>query len=58
MRYERYIYIALMVLLFTGFLDTPLSFLVNGLYSLFCKVSFMPEELSMILNYVSYGLFG
>ena len=29
MQYERYVMIALMILLFTGLLDTPISFLTN-----------------------------
>lgn len=58
MKYEKYIYIALMVLLFTGFLDLPLSFLVTSLLNLLFKISFMPIELFKILEYVSSGLFG
>ncbi len=34
MQYERYIYIALMLLLFTGVLSTPLSYVSNFLYRL------------------------
>ena len=35
MKYERYIMLAVMILLFTGLLSTPLSFLVNVIYSAF-----------------------
>lgn len=40
MRYERYIMIGLMVLLFTGILDTPIAFLTNKLMSL---IAFLPN---------------
>lgn len=43
MRYERYIQFGLMVLLYLGFLDRPLSFLVNGLaHGLFWLVELLP----------------
>lgn len=40
MMYERYIMIALMVLLFTGILDTPIAFLTNKLMRL---IAFLPS---------------
>ncbi len=57
MRYERYIYIALLVVVGLGFISGPLSFVTgwigDGLFSL----TKMPEsELSILLSYVSYGL--
>ncbi len=42
-RYEQYIRIGLFVALFTGVLDTPLNFLVNGLGRLLCTVFGLPN---------------
>ncbi len=42
MQYERYIMIGLFVLLFTGILSTPLSFLSNLIISLFDRITEMP----------------
>lgn len=39
MQYERYIYIALMVLVFTGVLSTPISIVGDALYSLLLTLS-------------------
>ena len=39
MQYERYIMIGLFVLLFTGILSTPLSFLSNIIFNLIYKVT-------------------
>ena len=44
MRYERYGMILLMVLLLTGLLDTPLSFLRDGLLDLLTGVCFWPFD--------------
>ena len=44
MRYERYGMILLMVLLLTGVLDTPLSFLRDGLLDLLTGVCFWPFD--------------
>lgn len=58
MKYEKYIYIAFMVIVALGFVSIPLGyatdFIVNkGLF----KISFMPKsELNTILNYVGNGL--
>ena len=40
MMYERYIMIALMILLFTGVLDTPISFLTSKLLNF---ISILPN---------------
>ncbi len=43
MQYERYIYMGLMLLLFLGVLDGPLSFIVNKLFFLMGKLVNMPD---------------
>ncbi len=45
MKYEKYIYIVLMVALFAGALDTPLYFLRNGLLSGLGFIANLPFEL-------------
>jgi Zn-dependent protease len=40
MQYERYIQIGLFILLFTGILSTPLSFLSSAIIKLFMKIAF------------------
>lgn len=45
MKYERYIMIGLMVLLFTGILTTPLSWLSEMIFSLFESVAYIPLKL-------------
>ena len=45
MQYERYIMIGLFVLLFTGILTTPLSFLSNAVLSLLDSVAALPFSL-------------
>lgn len=45
MQYERYIMIGLFVLLFTGILTTPLSFLSNAVLSLLNSVAALPFSL-------------
>lgn len=42
-RYEQYIRIGLFVALFTGVLDTPLNFLVNGLGRVLCRLFGLPD---------------
>ncbi len=39
MQYERYIYLALMVILFTGVLSTPLAYAGNFVYDLLCTLA-------------------
>ena len=38
MQYERYVYIVLIVLLYTGILSGPLSNVSNAIYSAFCRL--------------------
>ncbi len=45
LRYERYGFVLLAVLLYTGLLDTPLNFLRNGLLDLYMKVCTWPANL-------------
>ena len=40
MRYEKYIYIVLMIALFLGFLDTPINFVTNLFMKLIFAVTF------------------
>ncbi len=42
MQYERYIYLALIVLIFTGALDVPLSAASNFIFGLLDTVAFLP----------------
>ena len=50
MRYERYIYLGLMAMLFLGALDTPLYFLSNGLMNGLYGLASLPFELLGILR--------
>lgn len=45
MRYERYIYIALLALLWLGVLSVPLNFLANGLFSFVRQIAALPFRL-------------
>lgn len=45
MRYERYIYLGLMAMLFLGALDTPLYFLSNGLMNGLYNLASLPFKL-------------
>ncbi len=47
MQYERYIMIGLFVLLFTGILTTPLSFLSSLILGLFSNITQIPFEMMM-----------
>ena len=47
MQYERYIMIGLFVLLFTGILTTPLSFLSSLILGLFSNITQIPIEMMM-----------
>lgn len=42
MQYERYIHIALFVLLFTGILSTPLAYVSGAITGLFLNIAFLP----------------
>ena len=45
MRYERYIMLLVLVLMFTGVFSTPLSFCIQGVLSLLCSVTGLPMEM-------------
>ena len=45
MKYERYIMIAIIVLLFTGILTTPLSVISNLVYNLLNRITLLPFKL-------------
>lgn len=48
MQYERYIMIGLFVLLFTGILTTPLSFISSLILALFSNITQIPFEMLMM----------
>ena len=50
MRYERYIYLGLLALLWMGVLDVPLSFLSNGLMNGLYTVAELPFKLLGVLG--------
>ncbi len=45
MRYERYIMVAMLVLVWLGALDKPLTFLITHIVNFLCTVSFFPYPL-------------
>ncbi len=45
MRYERYIMVAMLVLVWLGALDKPLTFLITHIVNFLCTVSFFPHPL-------------
>ena len=45
MRYERYIMLLVLVLMFTGVFSTPLSFCIQGVLSLLCSATGLPMEM-------------
>ncbi len=42
MQYERYLYFAVIILVFTGVLDRPLSFIISGILSAFDNITALP----------------
>ena len=44
MQYERYIYFILLLLVFTGFLSTPISYVSRLILNLFSKITAVPFE--------------
>lgn len=42
MQYERYLYFAVIILIFTGVLDRPLSFVISGILSAFNNITSLP----------------
>ena len=42
MQYERYLYFAVIILVFTGVLDRPLSFVISGILSAFNNITSLP----------------
>ncbi len=45
MQYERFIFIGILALLYTGVLDAPISLLSNGLFDLVNGIAFLPFSL-------------
>lgn len=45
MQYERYIYFAVLILIFTGALDGPINFAMSHIYSLFVRLTWFPFSL-------------
>ncbi len=49
MRYERYIFIGLLILLYTGILDTPLQLITNSVYGFIKNIATLPFNLLLSL---------
>ncbi|MDO4607902.1 MAG: site-2 protease family protein [Clostridia bacterium] len=49
MQYERYIFIGLLLLLYTGVLDAPLQFATSAVYGLINNIAFLPFKFLLAL---------